>query len=278
MTHHWDEFSKSLAEESLPRRETLRRLGFLVAGAVLSPLGVGTAWARGPDPCKTFCKCRNKSQQNACLAACNACNKDTSRLAGSCGTYTCCGAGQTNCGRYCSDLANDWNNCGACGNRCRYPGPYEYGACTNGNCEYACLEGAAYCNGFCTLLDWDPHNCGACGNVCPDSAPYCNLGACSVCSPGTDLCGGQCVDLLSDPDNCGACGAVCPSSAPYCHQASCQPCAPGLTLCGDPAYCTDLRWDDFNCGACGSYCYMYAQYCYEGRCWDYDYYPPYEGW
>ena len=27
MTNHWDELSKSLAEESLPRRESLRRLG-----------------------------------------------------------------------------------------------------------------------------------------------------------------------------------------------------------------------------------------------------------
>jgi hypothetical protein len=44
MDHLFDEFSKSLAE-SVPSRESLRRLGAVLAGAVLSPLGVGTAWA-----------------------------------------------------------------------------------------------------------------------------------------------------------------------------------------------------------------------------------------
>ena len=46
MDHLFDEFSKSLAE-SVPRRESLRRLGAVFAGAVLSPLGMGTAWAAG---------------------------------------------------------------------------------------------------------------------------------------------------------------------------------------------------------------------------------------
>ena len=50
MDHLFDEFSKSLAE-SVPRRESLRRLGAVFAGAVLSPLGMGTAWAGRSDPC-----------------------------------------------------------------------------------------------------------------------------------------------------------------------------------------------------------------------------------
>ena len=49
MDHLFDEFSKSLAE-SVPRRESLRRLGAVFAGAVLGPLGLQNAWARGPDP------------------------------------------------------------------------------------------------------------------------------------------------------------------------------------------------------------------------------------
>jgi hypothetical protein len=57
MDNLFDEFSKSLAE-SVPRRESLRRLGAVFAGAVLSPLAVGTAWAGRRDPCKAFCKCR----------------------------------------------------------------------------------------------------------------------------------------------------------------------------------------------------------------------------
>src|SRR3954469_222113 len=117
MTHHWDEFSKSLAEP-VPRRESLRRLGIVLAGIVLGPLAAGTARAGGKgkrvrtgpraatDPCKTFCKCRNKAQQDACLAACKACGGDTRRLCGACGSY------------YCADLARDVSNCGACGHAC----------------------------------------------------------------------------------------------------------------------------------------------------------------
>jgi hypothetical protein len=245
MTSHWDEFSKSLAEESLPRRESLRRLGFLFAGTVLSPLGVGTAWARGADPCKTFCRCRNKSQQNACLAACNACNKNTSALCGSCGTYVCsdfrsdpncggCGincaaAGLTCCGYaelpggiwYCADLADDFYHCGSCGNACYGAGPNEYGACIEGSCVYNCNAGATRCNGVCTQLNWDPRNCGACGNVCPDSAPDCAFGTCSDCGPGRVRCDGVCVDLWNDLSNCGACGSRCPPSYNVCWEGMC---------------------------------------------------------
>ncbi len=172
MTSHWDEFSKSLVEESVSRRESLRRIGLIFAGAVLSPLGLGTALARGSDPCKSFCRCRSKSQQNACLAACNSCNKDTSRLCGTCGTYVCC----------------------------REPGAWEYGACINGHCEYACAEGAAYCDGICTFLGDDPDNCGACGNVCGEPGPYeygaCINGGCEyACAEGAVYCNGFCTFL-----------------------------------------------------------------------------------
>ena len=54
MTHHWDEFSKSLAEKSVPRRESLRLLGAAMMGALLSPLRVRTAWAGRPDLCTSF--------------------------------------------------------------------------------------------------------------------------------------------------------------------------------------------------------------------------------
>lgn len=210
MTHQWDEFSKSLAE-SVPRRESLRRLGLGLAGIVLSPLRPNTALAAGTDTCKSFCRCRNKSQQNACLAACRACNGDTRRLCGFCGSY------------YCADLANDVDNCGACGYVCPRPGPYESRACVSGNCVYACIEGAVRCNGTCAFLGSDPNNCGTCGNVCPDTAPYCNQGVCfdPGCSPGLTWCGSECVDLRTDPFNCGACGNQC-TALEFCASGSCQ--------------------------------------------------------
>ena len=258
MTHHWDEFSKSLAQP-LPRRESLRRLGIAVAGAVFSPLGLSTASAghhpkQQSDPCKAFCKCRNKKQQDQCLKACNACGKDTSRLGGSCGNYFCCdGAGQSSCGSYCAVLASDPYNCGACGSVCRQVGQYEYGGCINGRCEYVCAEGAVRCDGICTFLGWDPYNCGECGYVCPESAPYCDQGTCRVCRAGQGLCGGLCVDLASDPHNCGACGNVCGGATPYCAQGACTNCGGyGVALCN--GICTNILSDNGNCGACGVEC------------------------
>ncbi len=224
MTHHWDEFSKSLAQP-LPRRESLRRLGVVLAGAVLSPLGLQTASAghhskKQSDPCRAFCKCRNKKQQDQCLKTCNACNKDTARLCGGCGNYVCCASGRVCCnGYYCVDLANDVANCGACGNYC-YPGPWEDSACIDGHCEYACAEGADYCDGVCTFLETDFYNCGACGVACA-YGELCSAGACvpATCGGGAVYCpvvypGGSpgCTFLAYDPYNCGACGNVCPGT------------------------------------------------------------------
>src|SRR4029453_1805779 len=110
MNHLFDEFSKSLVE-SVPRRESLRRLGAVLAGAVLSPMGLERAWA-GPkprganDPCQSVCKCSSAKQQNQCLKVCRACQSDTSRVCGSCGNYVCCAAGQSCCGGHCTNLQN----------------------------------------------------------------------------------------------------------------------------------------------------------------------------
>jgi hypothetical protein len=235
MERLYDEFSMSLAA-SLPRRESLRHIGAALAGAVLSQLGLGTAWARRSDACTSYCQCSNKAQQNQCLAVCRACNNQPSRLVGSCGSYVCCsiaacngmcsdlrsnpncGAcgndcsdfGETCCGNYCADLDNDFDNCGACGAACNNPGPYEDGWCVLGECVYLCVEGAVECDGRCSRLDSDRDNCGACGNVCPDETPVCIDGVCSGCPlPNQTNCGGYCAFLATDPYNCGACGHVC---------------------------------------------------------------------
>ena len=250
MSDQWDEFSKSVAEQ-LPRRESLWRFGAIPMGTVFAPLGLDAAVKPAADPCKAFCKCRNKAQQQQRLAACNECNKQTSRLSGSCGAYTCCGAGQSSCGDYCTDLTNDFDNCGSCGNFCEYPAAYEDGACVDGNCEYWCVEGAANCNGRCTSLNEDYENCGACGNICTGSTPYCNNGVCSQCPSGEVACGTTCTNLSSDNANCGACGNVCGGSTPYCHQGYCTDCEWGAICNGN---CTDIMWDSGNCGACGNVC------------------------
>jgi len=223
MDHLFDEFSKSLAE-SVPRRESLRRLGTVFAGAVLGPLGLQTTWAAGTDPCVTFCKCPNKTQQAQCLKVCRACNHDTSRTCGSCGNYVCCAAGQSCCSGHCANLNNDVQNCGGCGRQCAAPPPNEVVTCVAGLCQYDCAPGAVDCSGTCTFLKTDPANCGACGNVCPDSAPTCDQGTCSdvVCPGGGTLCFGVCTNISFDPSNCGGCGIVCSGATPACIGGICQ--------------------------------------------------------
>jgi hypothetical protein len=268
MTHRWDEFSKSLAEESVPRRETLRRLGAVFAGAALMPfsLALGAPKSGGQNACKTFCTRCPKQQQSQCLAACQACNNDPSRLCGSCGNYACCGNGLACCGGACVDMFNDFDNCGGCGLACDQPGPYEDGACADGTCLYQCVTGATRCNGICTLLGSDSANCGACGNVCGGPDPYCNEGVCSECYPGLANCGGSCVDLAWDNVNCGACGNVCGGPNPNCNQGVCSECYPGQTRCRDS--CVDLAYDRNNCGACGNVCGGATPYCSGGQCTD----------
>ena len=220
MSHRFDEFSKSLAETTVPRRESLRLLGAAVAGAFLGPFGMKSAFGGAADPCKTFCNGCPKSQRTRCLTACRACNNDPSRLCTDCWNYSCCDSGETCCGTICQNLGNDFDHCGACYNLCRDPGPYENGACISGRCEYWCVAGAVVCNGECSLLDQDPKNCGACGNVCSSSTPVCINGTCSACNPLQTNCGGYCAYLDSDPRNCGACGNVCLSNS--CSDGECD--------------------------------------------------------
>ena len=81
MTYQWYELSKALADDSLPRRQSLRWLGAALAGAVLNPFGLRKAWAgKKQDPCEAFCnRCSTKTQRNQCINACRTCNGNTDR-------------------------------------------------------------------------------------------------------------------------------------------------------------------------------------------------------
>ncbi|MCI0334267.1 MAG: hypothetical protein L0228_13695 [Planctomycetes bacterium] len=154
-----DELSKLLAA-SVSRRESLRSIGVVLAGAALSTLGLGTAWAARPDRCTAFCRwCPTRWRRNQCVAACRACNGNTSRLCGSCGAYVCCPTGLACCNGICTDLISDSANCGACGNVC--PGA----VCANGSCV-ACNFPFIPCGGVCVDPTSDRNNCGGCGVQC----------------------------------------------------------------------------------------------------------------
>jgi hypothetical protein len=167
-----DEFSKSLAG-SVSRRDSLRRIGAFAAGAVLSSLGAGTAWAARPDRCGAFCRwCPTKAKRNQCLAACRACNGNTSRLCGSCGAYVCCASGTACCNGTCISVNSDPHNCGACGYVCAASAPI----CNQGTCS-GCSAGATNCFGVCTNVAFDTLNCGGCGIVC-GGGQTCSGGVC----------------------------------------------------------------------------------------------------
>ena len=166
-----DELSKLLAA-SVSRRESLRTIGVVLAGAALSTLGLNTAWAARPDRCTAFCRsCPTKKKRNQCLAACRACNGNTSRLCGSCGNVVCCPTGTACCNGTCTDLNSDASNCGACGYVCAQA----TAVCNQGTCS-GCPIGLTYCDPACVDLSSDPFNCGACYKQC---APN------EVCAGGT---------------------------------------------------------------------------------------------
>ena len=74
MEHLFDAFSKSLAE-SVSRRDTLRRLGAVFAGAVLTPLGLGQP-PPGCPPGQTLCSgvCKNlNTDPDNCGSCGNVC-------------------------------------------------------------------------------------------------------------------------------------------------------------------------------------------------------------
>ena len=172
-----DELSKLLAA-NVSRRESLRSIGAIVAGAALSTLGLNTAWAARPDRCTAFCRsCPTRKKRNQCMEACRACNGNTSRLCGSCGNVVCCPTGTACCNGTCTNVISDPNNCGACGNVC----PASTPICNQATCS-ACQPWETFCGGYgCADLFTDPFNCGACGNQCSQT---------DVCAGGT--CQGQC--------------------------------------------------------------------------------------
>ncbi|XP_008795209.2 protein GRIM REAPER-like [Phoenix dactylifera] len=61
------------------------------------------------------------------------------------------------CKNHCRDVLGDRNNCGICGNKCKF--------------------GQLCCSGKCTAVAYDVENCGKCGKVC-NPGVRCEYGSC----------------------------------------------------------------------------------------------------
>jgi hypothetical protein len=188
-----------------------------------------------------------------------------------------------------TNLQDDENNCGECGNVCAAENGSA--ACVDGECRIEscgagfdnCNDGdddGGYADGCETNTATDKQNCGGCGDMgidCDDAfAPLnatgrCLASTCQIADCFDDF--GDCddntnngceSDLRSDEGDCGACDRECMaigttgSPGNECVARACVPSCDANHLNCDtlgPNGCeVDRRSDEENCGTCGNEC------------------------
>jgi hypothetical protein len=137
------------------------------------------------------------------------------------------------CSAHCTQVASDYQNCGACGKRCA-----EGELCAAGSCK----KNTTGCNPPCGI-----------GQACQG-------GQC-VCPTGQSFCVDRCVDVQNNPDHCGSCDSACDANR-GCTNGKCG-CVRGETACASG--CVDTKADIKNCGSCGLVCGE-GKICGDGEC------------
>jgi hypothetical protein len=244
-----------------------------VAGAVtcddgrctLSAAACATGWMHCSSDSESGCE-TDLSQPATCGGCTNACPEDHPICDPMQGCVSGCpGTAATMCGKSCVDVKSDAKHCGSCDKDCAVSGPHASPTCSDGSCDFSCVNGYTRCGSSCVDLTSDSDNCGTCGRTCGDGRS-CVSGNCA-CHSGTHDCSGTCASDDS-PQTCGISCSPCRSSGPHsvaaCEAGSCQfTCQSGYEKCTDG--CVDLDSDGSNCGSCNNACGA-GQSCVQGQC------------
>jgi len=207
---------------------------------------------------------------------CGACNSTCtfSNGVGTCETGTCrlvgCSPGSDDCNDdgVCESLAEDPDNCGACGTVCGSTTP----VCSAGRCRVgACPGGTADCDSNDTDCETDitqAATCGGCNNNCTGrpntTGGTCSNGTCQItCATGFANCNGDIADGCETNtrtlSNCGSCGTTCAiaNATATCATGSCR-----VDMCADTHRDCDMNATSCetnitlpaSCGSCTTDC------------------------
>ncbi|MCC6876707.1 MAG: hypothetical protein IT378_20560 [Sandaracinaceae bacterium] len=220
--------------------------------------------------------CRTSDNRNQC-GDMEECNGGQCRCGGTTGNPTeeaCTGATPDCCGNsFCTNLATDPLNCGACGDPCDLANVNVH-SCAGRTCGIVSCDTTFFdCNTIpgdgCEInLDSDVNNCGACnvrcgiGELCMGGQCTCGatrVGGGEACPGGSSMgnsnvcCSGTCRDLGNDPNNCNACGTQCGANA-ACTNRACVCTGSFLDCPSDGAGCGTDGSTTANCRSCGNNC------------------------